>query len=322
MLTAGEVALALFRWEQTAGGLARLINHSENLTFLIQAPAGERYTLRVHRPGYQSRASIESELSWLFALRHDTNLVVPQPVAGRNGEYLQTLETTAGQHMAVLFHFIPGGEPGIGAGGQTLFHTLGRQTATLHLHACDWPKPPGFDRQVWDGPAMLGSTGLWGDWRRAPGVEADNRPLLQELSTKLLQMLQTYGTAADRFGLIHADIRLGNLLVDNEQVAILDFDDCGFGWFAYDFAASISFHETDPAIPELRQAWLDGYRLIRLFPSADEAMLDTMVMLRRMVLLAWIGSHSETALAQQHAPHFARDTAALARRYLDGGIWS
>ena len=54
------------------------------------------------------------------------------------------------------------------------------------------------------------------------------------------QRLHAYGTDIDRFGLIHADMRLGNLLVDGERVTLLDFDDCGFGWFLYDLAASLS----------------------------------------------------------------------------------
>jgi hypothetical protein len=41
-----------------------------------------------------------------------------------------------------------------------------------------------------------------------------------------------------------------------------------------------------------------------------------MILLRRMALLAWIGSHGETALAQLHVERFALDTATMARKYL------
>ncbi|MCS6762501.1 MAG: phosphotransferase [Candidatus Devosia symbiotica] len=57
----------------------------------------------------------------------------------------------------------------------------------------------------------------------------------------------------DLYGLIHADMRLGNLLVDSDQVSLIDFDDCGF-CFTYDFAAAVSFHETNSAIPALKAA--------------------------------------------------------------------
>ena len=81
------------------------------------------------------------------------------------------------------------------------------------------------------------------------------------------------------------------------------------------------FHESNPAIPALKSAWLDGYQSIRPLLEADIAAINFMVMLRRMALLAWIGSHAETRLAQTHMKGFADGTALLAERYMRGPIW-
>ncbi|HVW91096.1 MAG TPA: phosphotransferase, partial [Devosia sp.] len=151
--------------------------------------------------------------------------------------------------------------------------------------------------------------------RSAPQVEGAVARTLEMLDARLRADLAAYGEGPDRFGLIHADMRLANLLVDGDRVTLIDFDDCGFGWFMYDFAAAISFHEADPQAPELRRRWLDGYRQVRTLSDADLGIIDAMVLLRRMALLAWIGSHGETALAQAHAADFARVTAELAGRY-------
>ena len=111
-------------------------------------------------------------------------------------------------------------------------------------------------------------------------------------------------------------MRLANLLIDGAETRVIDFDDCGFGWFLYDFAAAISFIETDPRIPDLKQAWLKGYRSIRPLSSDEEDEIDTFIMLRRMALLAWIGSHIEAPEPKALAPHFAEGTAAFGERYL------
>jgi len=37
--------------------------------------------------------------------------------------------------------------------------------------------------------------------------------------------LARFGSGAARFGLIHADMRLANLLVDGDDVCVIDFDD-------------------------------------------------------------------------------------------------
>ncbi|MEL0058294.1 MAG: phosphotransferase, partial [Alphaproteobacteria bacterium] len=97
---------------------------------------------------------------------------------------------------------------------------------------------------------------------------------------------------------------------------LIDFDDCGFGWFMYDFAAGISFMEEHPQVPALREAWLDGYRAVRPLAREDEVEIDSFIMLRRMALLAWTGSHAGTDLARSQAPHFAAGTARLAEAYL------
>lgn len=321
-LTAREVEPALSCWDAVDGGAPpRLINHSENQTFQIDTARQGSFTLRVHRTGYQSRDSIESELAWLTALRRDTALRIPEPVRGRDGRLLQGFETPNGPRMAVLFRHIPGSEPQPDSNLGDLFVTLGTYAATMHNHVTTWQRPPGFERQIWQAATILDSDAPWGDWRVAPGVNANNRPILDRLDSALWARLAAYGTSPDRYGLIHADMRLGNLLVDGDSVTLIDFDDCGFCWFAYDFAAAISFHETNPAIPALKSAWLEGYQTVRTLNAEDVAAIDAMVMLRRMALLAWIGSHAETRLAQQHMRGFADGTAQLAERYLRGAIW-
>jgi Ser/Thr protein kinase RdoA (MazF antagonist) len=314
----GSVNASLTLWAETQGGDATLINVSENHTFRIDLPSGGRFILRVHRPGYQSAAAIESELEWLNALRAETPLPVPRPLPGRDGGLLQELHPKIGaSRRAVLFAYETGVEPQPQDDLGDLFETLGRFAAIAHLQAMDFTPSASFRRPVWTAGAILDASGLWGDWRRAPHVEGDVAATLAALDLQLRAELAAYGQGRDRFGLIHADMRLANLLVDGDRVTLIDFDDCGFCWFLYDFAAAISFFEDSPSIPVLKGRWLSGYEAIRPLTPTDRTIIETMVLLRRMALLAWIGSHAETDLAQSHAPNFAKVTAALAAPYLD-----
>jgi Ser/Thr protein kinase RdoA (MazF antagonist) len=303
-------------WSELAGATCRLINHSENHTFLFDGPRG-RYTLRVHRPDYQSLDTIESELAWLEALRRDTSVPVPRPVAGVDGRLLQQFVTASGQvRQAVLFCFLSGSEPNIGQDLTGLFSVLGRYAAQLHTQVTTWERPSNFARQAWNSATILDVDGLWGDWRVAPGVDPQVRSLLDRAAECLKQDLADYGVGPDRYGLIHADMRLGNILVDGRTVNLIDFDDSGFCWFTYDLAASLSFYETHQAVPQLMRAWIDGYKTLRPLSEADIASIEPMILLRRFALLAWIGTHSETLLAQAHMPGFAAGAAELAQAYL------
>lgn len=321
LLDQRDIDLALSLWPQLSGARATLINVSENQIYRIDATNGERYALRVHRPGYQSNAAIKSELAWLEALRHDTDLRISEPVPGADRQTLQAIATPDGnvRHLA-LFRFVAGREPSPSDELTDLFSSLGAYAARLHLHAINWPRPEWFERPIWDGPSILDAGGLWGNWRIAPGVDAEITATLLQVDATLRAQLLAYGTSPERFGLIHADMRLGNLLVEDGAVTLLDFDDNGFCWFAYDFAAAVSFHETQADIAALKTAWLKAYLPLRDLSPEDIAMMDTMVMLRRMALLAWIGTHSETRLAQTHINGFAEGTADLGRRYLNGSL--
>jgi len=302
----------LGRWAQAAGGRARLINLSENHTFLIEGSASP-CLLRLHRPGYQSPQSIASELAWIEAIRAQTALAVPQALAGRDGALLQRLDLgDEVERLAVLFTYFPGAEPQPDHPDmETIFAQLGRSAASLHLHVQHWERPHWFTRQAWTAASVLDADGLWGDWRRAPHVEGAVRTALERVDAALRQALEGYGMGSDRYGLIHADMRLANVLLHQGQMRIIDFDDSGLCWFLYDLAAALSFIETSPRVPALRSAWLAGYQAVRPLSVHDLGMVDAMIMLRRMALLAWIGTHLETGLAQAHAPRFAQDTAML-----------
>lgn len=315
------VLAALPLWDGLESCTPVLINLSENHTFRLDGPEGPKAVLRVHRPNYHSRLAIESELHWLQALRRDTGLFTPRPIAGRNGDLVQCapfLNQDDLRHM-VLFHFEPGAEPVVGDELAPVFTQLGEFAAQCHAHVEQWHLPDRFERQNWTAETILDSDGIWGDWRAAPGVTGELRSQLDALDVSLRQRLASYGQARDRFGLIHADMRLANLLVEDGVTRIIDFDDSGFCWFGYDFAAAVSFFEDSPTVPALRTAWLEGYRKHRRFSAEDEAMLDSFVMLRRMALLAWSGSHAETELAQSLHGTFALGTAELAERYLRTG---
>lgn len=310
-LDAAAIEAGLELWVETAGGRASLINVSENHTYRIESPAG-RFILRLHRPGYQSVASIESELAWVMALRD--RLPVPRPLPGRNGALLQAV---APGRTAVLFAHEPGEEPAEDTPDLApLFRTLGHYAATAHDHVANWPLPAGFERQVWTAETILDADGLWGDWRQAPGVTGTVRTRLAAVDAELRRRFAAYGREPHNFGLIHADMRLGNLLVEGDRVTLIDFDDSGHCWFVYDLAASLSFIETRPDLDALVAAWRAGYEARRPLDRTDAAMIGPAILLRRMALTAWIGTHGETDLARRHASRFAADTGALADRLL------
>lgn len=232
-----------------------------------------------------------------------------------------TLSATDPVRHAVMFGFAEGREPVAGsiAAGMP---AIGEIAARLHQHSRRWIRPAGFTRFSWDLPHALGSSdrpGRWGDWRA--GTPGSLQPVLETAELRLREQLTAYGFAAERFGLIHADLRAANLLVkDGGEVTVIDFDDCGDSWYAYDLAASVSFLEHQQELPELVAGWLEGYHRIGHLGAADLRVLPALIMLRRLQLLAWSASHAETEMVRSLGPAFAEETATVADRYLSGSL--
>ncbi len=309
---------ALNRWDIPAGATTRLINVAENRTYLVEAGGGFRSVLRVHRAGYHSRREILSELDWLKALAESGAVDVPAIIAGRGGDEVQTVGISGdrGCRNLVMFAFVDGNHPDERGELGDEFRSLGRIAARTHVHSRQWRRPDGFQRPVWDINAVFGPQPRWGDWRSAPNVTPDILAVLERAERLLRRRLAVFGTGPGRFGLIHADMRLANLIVGNGRIWLIDFDDCGFGWFLYDFATAISFIEDHPQVSKLKEAWLEGYTEILPLSREEVGEMDSFVMLRRMALLAWIGSRIDSTEPQRLADEFARGTSNLAESYL------
>lgn len=292
-----------------------LLNISENATFRIDAP-GAKSVLRVHRTDYHSREAIESELAWVSALRDQAIVRTPAFLPTASGESVAVGRLGDGDERYVCrFEWVDGVEPSEDRLVQD-FEQLGAITARLHEHSRHWGRPPGFTRFTWDFDTALGDHGHWGSWKDGLGMDAEALGILELCSQKLKTRLERWGKSDDKWGLVHADMRLANLLVDEDAVAVIDFDDCGLSWFMYDLGSSLSFIEHEPYVPELVDSWVRGYRTVAPLSSAEEQELRTFIMFRRMLLVAWVGSHSSTETAQAMGVQYTLDSCRLAEEYL------
>lgn len=313
------VRAGLDRWGMAAGSTVALLNVSENATFRLDDPGtGKRIVLRVHRIGYHEPDEIRAELAWIRALRDEAMVETPEPLPAGDGELVQTLPSPFGgpPRQTVAFAFATGREPEQGRDLARWFEALGRITGRMHAHSRGWSRPSGFCRKRWDFDTMLGERPLWGRWQDGMGLDETGRLHLARVAAGLRRGLDAFGAGLDRFGLIHADLRLANLLVDGDRLAVIDFDDCGLSWFAYDFAAAVSFFEHDPIVRELAEAWTRGYRKSAPFGREEAAALPMFVMLRRLLLTAWIASHAETPLAQEMGLSYTQGTLAMGEDFL------
>ncbi len=294
-----------------------LLNISENATFKVfDSNSGVDTILRIHRPFYHTQQAIQSELDWIQSLREVQLVRTPAILPSGSGEQVILAQDSTGeQRHAVMFEFMPGVEPTEDRLVDD-FETLGAITARLHDHVKQWNRVDSFTRFTWDFESALGPNGHWGSWRDGLAMGPSELEILGRLSDTLGQRLDRYGKSEDRFGLVHADMRLANLLVAGSDVTVIDFDDCGFSWFMYDLGSSVSFIEDHPLVPDMTDAWVNGYRTVASLSKEEETELPTFIMFRRLLLVAWVGSHQDTETGQEMGENFTKISCELAENYL------
>ena len=310
----------LSRYELSPRATATLINYTENATYRVDDPAsGNRFIFRIYRLGYHDRQAIESEIAWMGALRRDAGVQTAELVPARDGTTLLLLADDAlpEPRFGAMFTFLTGTEPPEDHLPES-FDRLGEVAARMHLHSRSWAPPPGFKRPTWNFENMLGGPRpIWGRWQDGVGLDPAREKRLGRLTEVVARRLERFGPGREHFGLIHADLRLANLLVEGDRTKVIDFDDCGFGWYLYDLGTALTFMEERPDAEALVGAWVRGYRRLAPLSREEEGEIPTFIMLRRMMVVAWIGSHSDTELARSEGAGYTLGTCRLASRYLE-----
>lgn len=210
-----------------------------------------------------------------------------------------------------------------------MYRTLGAVAATLRENSRQWKPPACYRRIEWNWEATF-SDG-WNNFYGMHYYDLTNILSSSDISTinacvgLMHKRILAYGKSPDRYGVIHSDLRMGNLLKDGDRITVLDFDDCGKGWYMYDIAGIVGFMEHRPDLKQVLAAIMGGYRSRAELSDEDAREIMTFVMMRRIGLLQAITYHlnntdtgcSESAeLTPEILAFYAKGTAVLAKRYI------
>jgi Ser/Thr protein kinase RdoA (MazF antagonist) len=294
-----------------------LITATENATYLVE-DSGRRYALRINRPGYREAGLIESELEWISALSSSGAAATPTVLRTLHGDLLGEVEDEETRVNTVLMDFLPGTVPELDRAPQ-LIGQMGELAARIQSHGRQWDASTGFTRPHWDIETSIGRTAQSGYYGDHPDLTDNDLRTLAEADRKLRLEISRYGVPDDRYGLIHGDLRLANVIESDGELTAIDFDDCGYSWYIYDAACSLTFLEDRDDADHLAAEWIRGYRTIRPLDDDDRSVLPAFVVMRRLLVLGLIGSRvTERGQADIFAPGFTAGTVKIADSYLQG----
>jgi Ser/Thr protein kinase RdoA (MazF antagonist) len=290
-----------------------LVAARENTVYKVTT-ANNSVALRLHRQGYRTDAELRSELQWMKVVK-DSGLSVTSPIPSisdelvhvSDGVQVDVLQWLAGNTLDVVLSCSDY------TSRTALFQTLGQNMARLHDISDAWQPPHGFIRCEWDVEGLLGDAPLWDRFWDNPALSPKDRDLMNTFRRKARDDLSVHAKDHD-YGLIHADLVAGNVLVEGVDLHFIDFDDGGYGFRGFEIATALLKHIDAPDYPDLKQALIDGYTSIR--PIKLES-LDLFMALRATTYVGWnITRMDENGGAARNA-RFINTAIKLASAYLE-----
>lgn len=286
-----------------------LLNNLKNASFHVENSSGSanygsaNYALRLSKPGLRSVSEVEAELVWLRHLAVLSNSKVPYPVQTMNGADHFAIRSGSGEcRIGVLFEWVE---------GEFLSEELTERHVTmaggllgvLHDAGQQWTPPSGFARPTFDYDRLLGDT-----LPKEEVLRLGDRSLFRDVEDMARDLFGQLTRGPETFGLIHGDFQNGNYLFDGVGVNVIDFDDFGFGFFAYDVAIALRNLKVIPEYASLAAAFLRGY--MNAFPTAiiDESTLSRLMAIRRLSITYWLGSFWQNEKSKEWLPWYVAKT--------------
>ncbi len=283
------------------GSKIRFLSGSFNHTYTIQSPTGRKFALRVNTHSEHDELGLQAEIEWVQALRHDTDLIVPSPIALKDGRFT----TKLGKYAAVVYDWLDGKDVGNDAGSQVMAE-LAKAMKVLHTHSKTFRLSPNaalptLNDTLWGAPYRLGEA------EREVFSEVVNR------SNAALDKLKAFAPI-----LIHFDLHFYNLKYLNGQLAIFDFDDCQFAWPEMDVAISFYNLRGHPLHKELEAVFWDHYDSDMRVSSSE---LESLIAGRQALLLNWFHANTNKKMADRVRAYTPKAMNRLSR-FLETGVFS
>ena len=185
----------------------------------------QNFYLRISERGFDY---VSGEIHWLEYLKNDIR--VPELVASKNGKLIETFDYEGKELAICMFHELPGirwnkHNPSL-LNEKTLFN-WGKTMGRMHRLTKNYQPPNELHRR----PRFEENFNPLSNYRAVPSM--------QEKMARIQSEISSLPKDIDSYGLIHCDMHQQNILINDNEISVLDFDECQYGWFALDIGIAL-----------------------------------------------------------------------------------
>jgi len=261
-----EWILPLYGIEQVAS--CQFWHRGLSDVYLVETRS-HRYILRISHAHWRSSTDIEFELELLDFLR-SRHLPVAHPLRTVEGKLAISIDAPEGERYAALFTYAPGQVP-LGDLSLAQAITLGATVAKLHQATVEFQ--PRYQRQELSLEYLLDQS-----FRAiAPFLQPNSPDLhyLQDTIDQIKQQIWDFPKQPPYWVVCWGDPHSGNAHFTTDQtVTLFDFDQCGYGWRAFELAKFLQVSLGAGISPKVRQAFITGYQSVQPLTDPEVAAIQ------------------------------------------------
>lgn len=268
--------LAVLHYDLAASSACKFYVLGLHDNYLLESGT-QKFILRIYRNDWRSDEEVRFELDLLDFLGNQS-APVAAPLRTKSGELLFTIDSPEGKRVAALFHFAAGCAPGneISTEESAL---LGRTIAGIHRITDAFYTP--YQRPRLDLPYLL-------DCSLAAiesFVDAETRAYLGKLQGWLGDRLAPLAKQPGLFGMCIGDVNPTNFhITELQQLTVFDFDQCGYGYRAFEIGKFISSIHPLKAKDAIADAFIEGYQQVRALSQTEVGAIPYF----EMVSVIWV----------------------------------
>lgn len=227
-------------------------------------------------------------------IKNSSSLIVPTPLSTSNNEYLVKCEhdEIPSPRYCDMFNWISGKIKWRSI-DENYSYKIGSLVGQLQRNG---QSVKIKHRNYWNADGLVGTDkAKFYNIEKLTGISKREQGIITSARRFTYKILSNFEkNNKDRIGLVHGDIQPNNIVSINNDYAIIDFDDCGVGFygddlatmlFAYEFLTENEKHKN---FDRLKEALYEGYSKHMPFSQKDADLIPYLLLARKLSVVGWL----------------------------------
>ena len=196
---------------------------------------GFNYYIRISTREY---SYISAEIDWMMFL--NSSVDVPVVYKSRDDRLIENFCCDGKSYVICVFFELAGvfwNKKNPTLWNETVFYNWGNAMGKMHRITKNYQPSTGIEKR----PLF--------EYNLIPLEPYKNIPSVCKKLASILNDISKLPHDVDSYGLIHSDMHQQNILINNDHISVLDFEDCQYGFFALDIGIAL-YHAIWWGLPE------------------------------------------------------------------------